>query len=133
MSLDYSAIQKKLEMVKSEIDELISYTKTYEQTDNNDIGVYTKLANISSNVLQCDRLSHPIQSEVKCTCGECEQENQYYECEGCKRIVPWCFGAADKYFDYCDDCAAKLSAQDEPEPVDEKILEILRISKISNS
>ena len=70
--------------------------------------------------------------EVKCFCDECEAEGNYYDCEGCKRTVPWCFGAADKYFDYCDDCASVLSAQDEPEPVDEKILEVLRSSKLSN-
>ena len=129
MSLDYSAIQKKLETVKSEIDELISYTKTSSQADINDVEVYARLADISANVLQCDIINLPVQSEVKCTCGECEPENQYYQCEGCKRIVPWCFGAADKYFDYCDDCAAELSEQDEPEPMDERILKAIRESR----
>ena len=129
MSLDYSAIQKRLEAVKSEIDELISYTRTGKQTDINDVEIYARLADISTNVLQCDNLFHPVQSEVKCTCGECESENQYYQCKGCKRIVPWCFGAADKYFDYCDDCAAELSEQDEPEPMDERILKAIRDSR----
>ena len=88
MSLDYSAIGEGLEMVKSEIDELISYMITSKQTDTNDIEVYTRLANISGNVLQCDRLTHIVQSEVKCACGKCESENQFYECEGYKRTVP---------------------------------------------
>ena len=70
MSLDYSAIGEGLEMVKSEIDELIIYMATNKQTDTNDIEIYTKLANISGNVLQCDRLTHIVQSEVECTCGE---------------------------------------------------------------
>ena len=70
MSLDYSAIGEGLEMVKSEIDELISYMATNKQTDTNDIEVYIKLANISANVLQCDRLTHIVQSEVECACGE---------------------------------------------------------------
>ena len=47
-------------------------------------------------------------NQVSCTCGECEQEGNYYICVGCKRSVPWCFGAADEYFDYCDDCAVEL-------------------------
>lgn len=28
-----------------------------------------------------------------------------YQCVGCKRRVPWCFGAADDLFELCDDCA----------------------------
>lgn len=46
--------------------------------------------------------------DVKCFCGECESENNYYECKSCNRVVPWCFGASDKYWEYCDDCAVKL-------------------------
>lgn len=49
-----------------------------------------------------------------CTCGECEIEDQYYQCDGCKRIVPWCFGAADKYFDYCDDCVSEIEKTLQP-------------------
>ena len=50
-----------------------------------------------------------------CWCGQCkaetnwENEDLYYKCAGCDRIVPYCFGQADKYFDYCDDCAVYLS------------------------
>ena len=49
-----------------------------------------------------------------CFCGFCdsqnnhEQEDKYYECAGCERIVPYCFGAGDRWFDYCDDCAYYL-------------------------
>lgn len=41
---------------------------------------------------------------VKCFCGECEEQNNYYECKGCSRIVPWCFGYSDEWWEYCDDC-----------------------------
>ena len=46
-----------------------------------------------------------------CFCGFCdsgnndEEEDKYYECAECERIVPYCFGAGDRWFDYCDDCA----------------------------
>lgn len=31
------------------------------------------------------------------TCGT-------FICEHCERCVPWCFGAADEYPEWCDDC-----------------------------
>lgn len=55
MSLDYSAIQEGLEAIKSDIDELVNYMKINKQTDMRDIEVYAKLAEISANILQCDR------------------------------------------------------------------------------
>ena len=59
MSLDYLAIQEGLEAVKSEIDELVNYLKANDQTDMGDIEIYVKLADISANVLQCDRSLRP--------------------------------------------------------------------------
>jgi hypothetical protein len=47
--------------------------------------------------------------DVECFCNTCAEEDNYYECEGCKRIVPYCFGASDRYYEYCDDCALYLS------------------------
>ena len=44
---------------------------------------------------------------VPCFCGFCEQ-GQYYQYAGCLRGCAYCFGAADKYFDYCDDCYVEL-------------------------
>ena len=41
-----------------------------------------------------------------CFCGECQDNS--YKCSGCSRIVPWCFGAGDNLYLYCDDCAATL-------------------------
>ena len=49
-----------------------------------------------------------------CICGYCSKEldeegyASYYQCAGCERIVPYCFGQADRWFDYCDDCAVFL-------------------------
>ena len=51
----------------------------------------------------------PFTQEIKCFCGECETENKLYECKGCKRIVPWCFGGSGQYWEYCDDCWVILS------------------------
>jgi len=31
-----------------------------------------------------------------------------YKCSGCKRKVPWCFGAADDAPNLCDDCWGEL-------------------------
>lgn len=33
-----------------------------------------------------------------------------YKCPGCKRRVPWCFGAADDLPELCDDCWRKAHA-----------------------
>ena len=37
------------------------------------------------------------QCRVDSTCGT-------FICERCERCVPWCFGAADEYPEWCDDC-----------------------------
>lgn len=50
--------------------------------------------------------------DVPCHCGECTEENTF-ECEECHRIVPWCFGADDNYFELCDSCAIKHIEVDE--------------------
>lgn len=36
-------------------------------------------------------------------CSGCEA-GQYYECESCGCLQPWCKGAADDYPEICDDC-----------------------------
>lgn len=52
-------------------------------------------------------------SEPRCTCGgkicryrkNGERDKRFnYTCRGCKRRVPWCFGAADNMPNHCDDC-----------------------------
>lgn len=58
-----------------------------------------------------------------CWCKECDDSNYWdeseteprrFECEGCKRELPWCYGADDtldngeSMFDYCDNCAVLL-------------------------
>lgn len=34
----------------------------------------------------------------------CIVKGRTFICEGCKREVPWDFGAADEYPNHCDDC-----------------------------
>ena len=48
-----------------------------------------------------------VEEVVRCTCGHCDANDNYFTCASCGRRVPWCFGAADKYPDLCDDCAVK--------------------------
>ncbi len=36
----------------------------------------------------------------------CDGPEKVYICAGCQRTVGWCYGAADRNFDYCDGCAA---------------------------
>lgn len=43
-----------------------------------------------------------------CQCGEC-QLDQTYQCDGCGVTVPCCYGADDKFYDYCDDCVSAMS------------------------
>ena len=35
----------------------------------------------------------------------CDGPEKVYICAGCQRTVGWCYGAADRNFDYCDGCA----------------------------
>jgi len=59
---------------------------------------------------------------VACACGECgdrpadaaeldtyDYENgdhpNWYDCEFCGRVVPYCFGQDDDLFEFCDECA----------------------------
>ena len=47
--------------------------------------------------------------DVPCQCGQCEEDDYYYECKGCLRTCPYCFGGSGEYEDYCDDCWLELS------------------------
>ena len=58
-----------------------------------------KVDSVFMNVSNCD---------VPCWCGLCKHD-EYYQCAGCLRFCAYCFGAADDYFDYCDDCAREIS------------------------
>lgn len=66
--------------------------KSSEKIDGN--------SRVDPKILNLTKFTEP----VKCFCGECKSENNYYECRGCSRIVPWCFGASDEWWEYCDDC-----------------------------
>jgi hypothetical protein len=46
----------------------------------------------------------PIGADLPCQCGQCNN-SMTFRCAKCDHDVPWCYGAADKYFSYCDDCA----------------------------
>ena len=47
----------------------------------------------------------------KCFCNGFYKD-KVYECSGCQRLVPWCFGGSDIYYDYCDDCANLLEQKE---------------------
>lgn len=53
----------------------------------------------------------------KCVCGGTICQNKAgdpavrrFRCVGCRRLVPWCFGAADDMPLHCDDCWAEMHA-----------------------
>jgi hypothetical protein len=57
-----------------------------------------------------------------CQCGLCglpeelqdlDDGDRMYECATCKRLVPWCYGAADKMPDSCDCCWVATYGGDE--------------------
>ena len=62
------------------------------------------------------RWSVPMSNEqfvvVPCRCGgdicglnrDGTARKVRYKCRGCRRWVPWCFGAADNLPHHCDDC-----------------------------
>jgi hypothetical protein len=57
MSLNYVDIQFNLQAVKAEIDELVNYIESNQRAEDKgfvDIEIYSRLANISSHVLQSD-------------------------------------------------------------------------------
>jgi hypothetical protein len=50
-----------------------------------------------------------------CHCKLCEPE-ETFECETCKRIMPYCMGAADEHYPLCDDCVSDLYRLEEAKP-----------------
>lgn len=66
-----------------------------------------KIDSILDDPLRNERLNSS-NCHVPCFCGFCEP-GEYYQCAGCLRGCAYCFGAADGYFDYCDDCTHELS------------------------
>ena len=44
-----------------------------------------------------------LSSRSKSLCLGCEA-GQYYECQSCGYLQPYCKGADDDYFEICDDC-----------------------------
>jgi hypothetical protein len=87
-----------------------------------------------------------------CFCGECDNPElleEYFEegeevaelatfdCEGCKREMPWCYGADDhlstgeSLFDYCDDCAAVIVSDREDDSWKKDALAIAEVFGVS--
>jgi len=44
-----------------------------------------------------------------CVCNQCDNSASFYVCIGCKEDIPYCNGADDDLFDYCNDCAYKIN------------------------
>lgn len=40
-------------------------------------------------------------------CDGCEAGDTF-TCLGCKKLMPYCMGADDEYFDFCDNCTNTL-------------------------
>lgn len=38
--------------------------------------------------------------------------HEYFQCDRCLRIVPYCFGCDDDLFDVCDDCWAEAHSEE---------------------
>ena len=64
------------------------------------------------NLLEIKDSVFNFTEEVECTCNDCIDEETgdtlVYECSGCNRLVPWCFGSGDELIDYCDDCYCEI-------------------------
>ena len=61
MSLNYKGIEQNLHSVKAEIDDLLDYIETNQSKLDRrfvDIEIYTRLAEISTNVLQLEDNPH---------------------------------------------------------------------------
>jgi hypothetical protein len=57
MNLDYTEIKQNLQAVKAEIDALLDYIESHQSKSDKrfvDIEIYSRLANMSANVLQSD-------------------------------------------------------------------------------
>lgn len=59
-----------------------------------------------------------LQSVVSCQCKTCSR-SQRFQCSLGDRHVPYCYGASDKYPDYCDDCAVEAD-----EAIADQLLEL---------
>lgn len=55
-------------------------------------------------------------SREGCICGQCDGTDRWWECEHCKRTVPYCDGSADDSPELCDQCWARRDASGQPMP-----------------
>ncbi|WP_434684047.1 hypothetical protein [Pseudanabaena minima] len=56
-----------------------------------------------------------LAKSVACQCKpnyleHCDRDGLFFTCELCLRDIPYCFGADDDHFDYCDDCASEVKS-----------------------
>jgi hypothetical protein len=47
---------------------------------------------------------------LRCECGKCYE---VFRCARCRLDTPYCRGAADEYYDYCDYCVSEINPIDE--------------------
>jgi len=68
--------------------------------------------NLSQNLLEAishpPLLCHARYLKPNSFCDGCEP-GDVFRCGMCDRLMPWCMGAADIFFDWCDDCVAFYS------------------------
>jgi hypothetical protein len=81
----------------------------------------------------------------ECHCFECNIAGSIetgegplrFDCEGCKRDIPWCYGAADELsdgtslFEYCDDCANVIIDDREDDSWKQDALAIAKVFGVS--
>jgi hypothetical protein len=75
----------------------------------------------SNRKAAADKSRH-FHADVPCQCGHCEEDAEHetttFQCSVCQRTMPNCYGAADKFYEACDECVADrlvvelLTAQD---------------------
>ncbi|HEY9749450.1 MAG TPA: hypothetical protein V6C63_12260 [Allocoleopsis sp.] len=75
-----------------------------------------KLPDVSQFLEQFKAIACSPVPTCVCNCEFDEEGPLKFECEGCKREMPYCYGADDhlptgeSLYPYCDDCAAIISS-----------------------
>jgi len=88
--------------------EAIEHAKVYGTDNKGSVQLIFDISPYSTPTTPSSELDIPKpEIVVPCQCGQCDDD--YYECKGCLRTCPNCYGAADEYIDYCDACWLELS------------------------
>lgn len=64
-----------------------------------------------------DLSDYTYPNNIKCECGDCHKEADYFECPGCLQTVGYCQGGSDEYSAYCTECWYILTTEDMNGPV----------------